>query len=124
MNEAHIAYQIRQHLNRGLHHLDQSTLDRLAAARANALAHQKVARHESVLVGIGHHFDFFNTNRPRRLLATFAILAGLLFAAYWNAEQHIADLEEVDSELLSDDLPINAYLDKGFDTWLKHGAND
>ncbi len=123
MNEAHFAFQIRQRLNRGLHHLDQTTLDRLAAARANALAHQKVSQPESVLAGIGHYFDF-NSARPRRLLATFAVLAGLLFAAYWHGQQQIADLEEVDSELLSDDLPINAYLDKGFDTWLKRNAND
>lgn len=123
MNEAHIAFQIRQHLNRGLHHLDQSTLDRLAAARANALAHQKVAQRESVIAGIGHYLDL-NSAKPRRLLATFAVLLGLLFAAYWHAQQHIAELEEVDSELLSDDLPINAYLDKGFDTWIKHNAND
>lgn len=123
MNEAHFAFQVRQHLNRGTHRLEQSTLDRLAAARANALAHQKVASHESVLAGIGHYFDF-NPARPRRLLATFAILVGLLFAAYWHAQVHIAELEEVDSELLSDDLPINAYLDKGFDTWMKRSAND
>ena len=123
MNEAHFAFQIRQRLNRGLQSLDQPVLDRLAAARENALAHQKISQRTSVLAGVGHYFDLASA-RPRRLLATVALLGGLLFVAYWEAQQHIADLEQVDSELLADELPINAYLDKGFDQWLKHGANN
>jgi hypothetical protein len=29
------------------------------------------------------------------------------------------DFAEIDVNLLTDDLPINAYLDSGFDSWLK-----
>jgi hypothetical protein len=31
-------------------------------------------------------------------------------------------LAEVDAGLLTDELPINAYLDKGFDSWLKRSS--
>ena len=31
----------------------------------------------------------------------------------------IAELAEIDSQLLTDDLPIDAYLDRGFQNWLK-----
>ena len=34
-------------------------------------------------------------------------------------EQRAADVEELDAQLLADDLPIDAYLDRGFETWLK-----
>jgi hypothetical protein len=29
---------------------------------------------------------------------------------------------EIDTQLLTDDLPIDAYLDRGFQTWLKKRA--
>jgi hypothetical protein len=31
-------------------------------------------------------------------------------------------VEEIDSLLLTDDLPIDAYLDRGFQNWLKKRA--
>ena len=39
--------------------------------------------------------------------------------------ERAAELEEIDSALLADDLPINAYLDKGFQAWLsEHSSQD
>lgn len=94
MNEQHFAYRLRQHLNRGLHELPVGTAARLEAARAGALAHQKVAAHQSVLACVGLY-------------------------VYWDAAHNIAQLEEIDSALLADDLPIDAFTDKGFHAWLK-----
>jgi len=37
----------------------------------------------------------------------------------WQQNQRAAELEEIDSQLLTDDLPIDAYLDRGFPNWLK-----
>ncbi len=37
----------------------------------------------------------------------------------WQQHQRIAELEEIDSQLLADDLPPDAYLDRGFQNWLK-----
>ena len=34
----------------------------------------------------------------------------------------MAEFADIDSQLLADDLPIDAYLDKGFDAWLKKHA--
>jgi len=36
-----------------------------------------------------------------------------------TAVQQIDEIEELDSALLSDDLPIDAYLDSGFVAWLR-----
>ncbi|MGH8724065.1 MAG: DUF3619 family protein, partial [Burkholderiales bacterium] len=40
----------------------------------------------------------------------------------WQQNQRAAELEEIDSLLLADDLPIDAYLDRGFQSWLKKRA--
>jgi hypothetical protein len=37
----------------------------------------------------------------------------------WQQNQRAAEIEEVDALLLTDDLPIDAYLDRGFQNWLK-----
>ena len=43
-----------------------------------------------------------------------------LFAIYSGQQaQRAAEVEELDAQLLTDDLPIDAYLDRGFDAWLK-----
>jgi hypothetical protein len=41
---------------------------------------------------------------------------------YWNHFEQAAENEEVDSALLSDDLPPAAYLDKGFQAWLERSS--
>ena len=40
----------------------------------------------------------------------------------WISKFKTLDLEEVDSALLADDLPIDAYLDRGFDTWVQNNS--
>jgi len=37
----------------------------------------------------------------------------------WQQNQRAAELVEIDSQLLTDDLPIDAYLDRNFQNWLK-----
>ena len=41
----------------------------------------------------------------------------------WQAYQQMKDLEETDAAILSSDLPIDAYLDRGFQNWLKTTAD-
>ena len=42
----------------------------------------------------------------------------------WQAYQQLYDIEETDAAILSSDLPIDAYLDRGFQNWLKHARYD
>jgi hypothetical protein len=37
----------------------------------------------------------------------------------WQAYQQLNDLEETDAAILASDLPLDAYLDRGFQNWLK-----
>jgi hypothetical protein len=65
-------------------------------------------------------------NRPqgsfaRRLLRAWPLallLAGLVGIAYWEDMQRTAELADIDAAMLSDDLPLNAYLDHGFNAYL------
>jgi hypothetical protein len=124
MNEEHFGYRIRQHLNRGLHELSPETTARLAAAREGALGHQRRVVRQSVLVSVGsfaqYHFDSLHL---KQVLAALALLAGVVFSAFWIADQRVSELGVLDSALLADELPISAFTDKGFDAWLKRDSS-
>lgn len=120
MNEFHFGYKVRQHLNRGLHDLPPATLNRLEAARHRALAHQKIAIHQSVLAAAGNFIQHqFDNLHLKQILMALAVLIGVASYTFWHADQQITELEAIDSALLADDLPIGALTDKGFDAWLK-----
>ena len=53
--------------------------------------------------------------------ARISILA-LLAALFWQNSRQNGDIAEIDAALLSGDLPIHAYLDQEFDTWLESSS--
>ncbi len=125
MNEQHFGYKVRQHLNRGLHDLRPDTLDRLAAARAIALNHQKHAVTSPVLAAVGNLFsiDAFGS-RLSQVLVGLALLLCASYSTYWVADQHVKELGDIDSAILSDELPIGAFTDKGFAAWLRSTSSE
>ncbi|MFY9314764.1 MAG: DUF3619 family protein, partial [Burkholderiales bacterium] len=60
----------------------------------------------------------------RVLLPLVLLVAGLVQIYSWQQDRRAADVEELDAQLLTDDLPIDAYLDRGFEAWLKKVAAD
>ena len=124
MNEMHFVFKVRQYLNRELHELPPSTHSRLQAARARALARQKVAAHQSILATAGNFVqEHAEGLRLRQIVVALALVAGVTSYAYWQADRSIAELEVIDSALLADDLPIAAFTDRGFDAWLQSSAS-
>ena len=122
-----LAGKIIQHLNYGVDELDRGTRDRLLAARQTALTRYR-ARPEPAwsLAWAGHSVVRFGRHRfdARYLIATALLVLGLLGVAYWQKAKNPAnELAEIDAGLLADDLPINAYLDRGFDSWLKRSSH-
>jgi hypothetical protein len=130
-DELKFANKIRQALNEGAR-LDgprgAAIAERLRSARERALASQRTAREPALasvragaasLVG---GFGGFGGFSLRVLLPTALMVAGLVSIYSWQKEQRAADVEELDAQLLTDDLPIDAYLDKGFEAWLKKAA--
>jgi hypothetical protein len=52
-------------------------------------------------------------------LAIAIVAAAALGYEQWRAWQELEALEDLDVQLLSSDLPIDAYVDRGFQLWLR-----
>jgi hypothetical protein len=125
MNEQQITYRIKQLLNRGLD-LDAGKLARLKAAREAALVRQRIesrvpvwAWADNVIGKSGGPSALI----PRVLLPMAVLILGLIAVNQWQDSQLAAEIEEIDTAVLTSDLPIDAYLDKGFDAWLKRSSH-
>ena len=55
----------------------------------------------------------------RYLVPIAALVLGLIGAVYVHTGGVQSEIADIDAKLLADELPINAYLDQGFDAWLK-----
>ncbi len=125
MNESQFGNKVRHLLNQRLE-LDAGRLQRLRAARELALQHQRpepapaFAWADNVLGSFGGWGGL-----SVRVLAPLVALAVGIAAVYtWQLKQRLAEVEEIDAMLLTDDLPIDAYLDRNFQNWLKKRAAD
>lgn len=117
-----LAGKIAGHLDYGVERLDPAIRERLATARQAALARYR-AQPEPVFglawaTGAVSGRGGQRSQGARYLLGIAALLVGLTGVVYWQTHAP-SDFTDVDVNLLTDDLPINAYLDQGFDSWLK-----
>ena len=126
-DDINLAYKIRHALNHNLDQLPASTTDRLAAARALALSRKKAdapvrARTPAQTAPSG--FDvrsLFSTRWMTRAAVAAPLLAmvfGLAGVYQVQREQRAAELADLDAAVLSDDLPLTAYTDHGFNAYL------
>lgn len=120
--ELQLARKIVEHLDGGVDQLGAGTRERLAAARKAALVHYREAPVRVFgLAWAGRVGDFMGQHVFGARIA--AIVTALVVATaggiYWQNVAPNGDLADVEIALLTDELPINAYLDKGFDSWLK-----
>jgi|SRR3989440_162587 len=124
MNEQQIAYRIKQLLNRGLD-LDAGKLARLKKSRERALAGQHVESRVPVLAWASNAIGRSGGPSalvPRLLLPMAVLVLGLIAINQWRDSQVAAEIEEIDAAVLTGDLPLDAYLDKGFDAWLRRSS--
>ncbi len=120
MNEERFGYRIRQSLNHGLPNVSPAAARRLEAARHLALSRQKQTAPQWVsATQHGIKLDFGHQPHLRQGLAILALLIGMAIAFYWQSDEYVSELGDVDSALLSDDLPPEAFMDKDFFKWLK-----
>jgi hypothetical protein len=105
---------VRQLLNRSSTKIDYSSLERLRIARAQALArfdaHSKAPAYvlTSAFAGGGHSTH----HQSSHFWATTVLLAALLFSSV-SFLQHLTehDNSDVDIAILTDELPIDVYVD-------------
>lgn len=124
MNDQEFHRRVRQHLNASAWNVTPTASARLHEARQKALSRQKVAVRGLSLAGVGQMFTEHVLPRGKTTIAMIAVILLALGSGILGQLQHTADLEEVDSALLADDLPIDAYLDRGFDAWVQNDSPD
>ena len=120
MNESKFGYQIKQQLDQALD-LEAGTVSRLKVAREQAVARQRVSEPVFVLAWADAVVGRLSGNPASAsiVLAGAALILALVGIQYWQRAPSVEELAEIDAALLTSDLPINAYLDNSFDTWLK-----
>jgi hypothetical protein len=125
MNESKFGYQIKQQLDQALD-LEPGTLQRLKVAREQALARQRLSEPVFALAWVDAVVGRMSGNPATASVALAGaalILALVGIQYYWQQPPTVEEIEEIDAALLTSDLPINAYLDKSFDTWLKRSQH-
>jgi hypothetical protein len=122
MNESEIAKKITSYLDHGTAGLKAGTAYKLQRARQAALDRLSALQHapELALAGAGGSFGRRRLLADARLWVSVLLLVGAMVSyQYWQTNQQQHDIEEIDAAILSSDLPIEAYLDRGFQAWLK-----
>lgn len=129
MNERIFGYRIKQLLN-DAPPVDASVQERLDAARVRALAHQRQEAEPGTSLAWAGTVSRRLTDslgQPRSLavnllLSVLVFAGGLLVIQQFYESQMADEIEEIDAAVLTGELPLDAYLDKGFDAWLKRSS--
>ena len=125
--ESEFARKVVRRLDEAVDELRPGTVYRLRQARATAMARvSAVESTASELAAAGAGGASAGPPRSRGGPLRWLGLALLLAAAgfgyqQWHAMQQVNEFEDVDLHLLASDLPIDAYLDRGFQNWLHSG---
>ena len=98
--------------------------DALAAARRQALARHRAVMEKapalepawaSTVSGITER----SVMGVRYVLPLAALILGLVGIVYMHTGSVPSEIADIDAGLLTDELPINAFLDQSLDSWLK-----
>jgi hypothetical protein len=126
-DDINLAYKIRHALNENLDHLPASATGRLAAARALAMSRKKADAPRGAMRQQAARRPAFELGSvlamPWALRAAvaaplLAMVVGLVGVYQNEREQRVAELAELDAAVLSDALPLTAYIDHGFNAYL------
>jgi hypothetical protein len=122
-DDINLAYKIRHALNDNLDALPASTAERLAAARARAMARKKpeapVRQLQSrPLLNVHALLSLSGLGRIAVAVPMLAAVFGLAGLYQYEQQQRIAELAELDAAVLSDELPLTAYTDHGFNAYV------
>ena len=117
MNEKEFGEKLKPWLERSAHSLGQMQETRLKAARLRALdAYREPVRLfglVSVSAGTASTLQYSLVQRALLFLPLAALLAVLAFQSLQDTDQG-----ELDAQLLTQELPPDAYLDPDFRAWL------
>jgi hypothetical protein len=132
-HDDNFAKKLTGYLDRGTADLKAGTLYRLQKARAAAMARLAAPDGHRVLDSRLAHAIAGTSSGPSgernlwtnaRLWLGIAIIVAAGFGyQQWQVYQQTNEIEELDAQILTSDLPIDAYLDQGFRNWLASDEN-
>ena len=136
MNDQEFTFQIRRALDDSASALPYRVTLRLSAARRAALGRMPVARAQALsrarfsfapaVAGMPAGFGGHEETVPLWMRVTMSILpliivvVGLAAISVWNDTANADETVDIDAAMLTDDVPIAAYADRGFGVFLKN----
>ena len=135
MNELETALLIRRALDKGAERLPYKTTHRLEKARFAALARMEQPLAQTGLVqslqnaggslalgqlGSGEGRFGWLSSFAFAALPILFVVAGMFGVSHWTDHQRADEVAEVDAAMLTDDLPISLYADRGFGVFIKN----
>ena len=124
-DESRLARTLARHLDLGAAAVRPGTLYKLQQARARALAKVERVPAAAIVLAAAGPGGVSGGRSGLRAGTVRWVGAALLIAAIgfgyqqWHSAQQVREFEELDLHLLASDLPIDAYLDRGFQNWLR-----
>ncbi len=132
VQELNFGYKVRHALNEQLDNFPTSTTERLASARRAALSRKKkdaplrvLIRQKALAGNTGGTFGAEHTSWYARLgfvLPIVILVIGLIGIVQYEKQQRINETVDIDTAMLTDDLPVVAYADHGFNAYLEKRA--
>lgn len=122
-DELNFAYKVRHALNEQLDELPASTTERLAAARQLALSRKKpdsplLVAGRRLAGPVGGLLSLPMLGRLSVAAPLLVLVVGLAGIHQYQEQRRIVEVAELEADVLSDDLPLTAYLDDGFKAYL------
>jgi Protein of unknown function (DUF3619) len=124
MNEKEFGQKIARTLNLGLSRIEDDKLARLRAGRRKAMdAYREPIRILGLVTVSGQTLGVSHWMRkPLFWLPILAIAAAVITFSMNTGEDVYDDIGELDAKLLTGELPIDAFLDKDFASWVKESS--
>ena len=124
MNEKDFAQKITRTLNLGLAHIEEDKLARLRAGRRKAMdAYREPVKILGLVTVSGQTLDMSSwLRKPLFWLPLLAISAAIIAYSLNSADDVYDDVGELDAKILTGELPIDAFLDKDFASWVKESS--
>lgn len=137
MNEQYFARHIKERLDDSLE-LGPAAAERLRVAREHALARHRAPGPARLVMGTGAATLGGGSQGGLHVLTRIILPAAIVLAALfgyneWQQQQRdallsvdpaTAEAADEDAALLKSELPLDAYLDKGFRAWLQSPPDD
>ena len=121
-----LARRIAKLLDEASGELTPDQRERLSAARRLALSRQQrraVPARVPAWAGPFSEWTEQSVLGVRYLVPLAALVLGLIGVVYVHTGTVSNEMADIDAGLLTDELPISAYLDQGFDSWLKRSSH-